>query len=213
MTENNCPEGRGDLRAKAEEAVNDEQENRQTGKEKKASVTAALALLAERFPRTFFIYERRRQPLKVGIYDDIRAVIGDAITAEELSTTVAIYVANGVYLRACCRKGTVRIDLDGRPAGVVSHDESKYARARLIALKSFASQALRERDPHRVLAANNLDVKTAARLVREQLPKRQSKGPHKVEIERRRRLMVERKRRFSDRIVRSEKSPADREPG
>ena len=34
-------------------------------------VDATIELLCERFPRCFFMFERKRLPLKVGIFDDI----------------------------------------------------------------------------------------------------------------------------------------------
>src|SRR5262249_3720722 len=86
--------------------------------ERSATVQAAIALLVEAFPKTFFMYERRRLPLKLGIHLDILAVMAGVITPEELSAALRYYVSNDGYLRAC-RQGAVRIDLNGQSAGEV----------------------------------------------------------------------------------------------
>ena len=40
-------------------------------------IDPVIALLCERFPKTFFMLERRRVPLKVGIFDDLVTALGD----------------------------------------------------------------------------------------------------------------------------------------
>jgi sRNA-binding protein len=97
-----------------------------------AAVQAAIALLAEAFPKTFFMYERRRRPLKIGIHLDILAVMDGAITPEELSNALRIYVHNNYYLDVC-RRGAVRIDLNGEPAGEISAQDAACAAGRLTA--------------------------------------------------------------------------------
>ncbi len=83
---------------------------------------AVLALLAERWPACFAIYEARRSPLKVGIHRDILAALDGTVTAKKLSAALRCYTGNAVY-RSRLRAGAVRIDLDGRPAGEVTADE------------------------------------------------------------------------------------------
>lgn len=39
------------------------------------SPNETIAVLAEKFPSTFFIYEQRRRPLKIGIYHDLVAEV------------------------------------------------------------------------------------------------------------------------------------------
>ena len=48
-------------------------------------VDATIELLCERFPRCFFMFERKRLPLKVGIFDDIAAQLDGAIEPRLLS--------------------------------------------------------------------------------------------------------------------------------
>jgi ProP effector len=104
---------------------------------------AGIARLAEAFPKAFFTYEARRKPLKVGIHDDIRAALGDAV-ANELRATLGYYCNNDAYLRQCAT-GAARIDLEGFLAGSVTAEQAEHAaellrrrrakRARKAALK------------------------------------------------------------------------------
>jgi ProP effector len=97
-----------------------------------AAIQAAIALLVEAFPKAFFMYERRRRPLKIGIHLDILAVMDGAITPEELSNALRVYVHNNYYLNVC-RRGAVRIDLNGEPAGEISAQDAARAAGRLTA--------------------------------------------------------------------------------
>lgn len=61
---------------------------------------AAIELLCERFPRTFFQFERKRVPLKIGIHDDLVAILGDAIDRPLLGAALRYYTSNLGYRRA-----------------------------------------------------------------------------------------------------------------
>jgi sRNA-binding protein len=76
------------------------------------------------------VWERRRRPLKLGIHTDILAVLDGAVTPRELSRALRRYVSNTYYLRMMAA-GAARIDLGGRPAGVVTADEAATAAVRL----------------------------------------------------------------------------------
>lgn len=98
---------------------------------KRVTVSAALALLAERWPKAFAVYEGRRRPLKVGIHNDMLPALAGAITPTELAYTLACYVNNERYLRACSRAGAARIDLNGALAGHVTPEQANHARFKL----------------------------------------------------------------------------------
>jgi ProQ/FINO family len=87
-------------------------------------ITACIQLLAELFPRSFAVHEARRQPLKVGIRDEIIAALDGAVTAVELGRALSKYTSNKVY-RARLRAGAIRIDLNGGPAGVVTFEQAQ----------------------------------------------------------------------------------------
>jgi len=84
--------------------------------------------LADTWPQCFFLYEKRRKPLAIGIHRDIIAAQPD-IDVRELSTALRIYVSNHCYLRNC-REGAGRVDLDGNIVGEVSAEDAKSAAAR-----------------------------------------------------------------------------------
>ena len=75
-------------------------------------INATLELLNERFPRTFFMLQQRRRPLKVGI-----RMLGQALH---------VYTHNLFYRRAQ-KQGVPRIDLNGEVAGTVSEADALSA--------------------------------------------------------------------------------------
>src|SRR5262245_52767183 len=106
------------------------------GEEKKRSshnldVEAAIFLLAERYPKTFFIYEKKRKPLRIGIITDLIADLNGLLPEEEIRHAIRCYVNNNGYWRSCCKAGKPRFSLDGSESGVVSEDEAKYSYKRL----------------------------------------------------------------------------------
>jgi ProP effector len=107
------------------------------------ATAAAISLLCEHFPQAFVLFEQRRRPLKVGIYDDIAAVLDGAITKNELANALRVYCGNSAYLHAT-RAGAARIGLDGKPAGVVSESESEHAKERLKAREAAAKERQEE---------------------------------------------------------------------
>ena len=95
---------------------------------------AVLELLCAQFPRCFFRDEARRQPLKVGIRNDVLLPLADAVTPSELARALQIYVNNRIY-QSRLRLSATRIDLNGEPAGTVSAAEAAFARAKERARK------------------------------------------------------------------------------
>ena len=98
------------------------------------SASAVLELLCAQFPRCFFHDEARRQPLKVGIHNDVLLALGDAVTPSELARALQIYVNNRIY-QSRLRLGGTRIDLNGEPGGTVTVGQAAFARAKERARK------------------------------------------------------------------------------
>ena len=92
----------------------------------------AAELLCGRFPRTFS--RRGPQPLKVGVYGDVLAALGKAVQPRDLQSALRAYTGNRGYFRALLA-GACRIDLDGKPAGTVTPEDEKVAKARLAEFK------------------------------------------------------------------------------
>jgi sRNA-binding protein len=99
-----------------------------------AEVKAVLELLQEQWPKTISIYQANRRPLKVGIFEDILKELDGVVTADELRNALRAYTANQFYLKAI-KVGASRIDLDGKPSGVIDKDEAEHAVMKLKHVK------------------------------------------------------------------------------
>ena len=98
---------------------------------RRAKVGAIIELLCDRFPQTFS--RRGPKPLKVGVYDDALAMLGEAVQPRGLQSALRAYTSNAGYLRALSA-GACRVDLDGNPAGTVTAEDEAVAKARLAEL-------------------------------------------------------------------------------
>jgi ProP effector len=103
------------------------------------AAAAVLALLAEKWPACFQIFEQRRRPIKVGIHLDILAALGGVVTSAEVKSALRLYAGNLGYPLAC-REGVERVDLNGAPAGTVTAAEAAYA-AKIVARRRHKSAA------------------------------------------------------------------------
>jgi sRNA-binding protein len=111
-------------------------------------VAAAIALLAETFPKCFLVFEQRRRPLKVGIDRDILERLGEAMTPAELFGALRFYTGNQIYLRHLLN-GAWRIDLDGNVVGVVTAKDEAHARRKIDAIKAKAAARKPAEEPKR----------------------------------------------------------------
>ena len=89
----------------------------------RAAILAVIELLAERWPQTFAVYERRRKPLKVGINADLCVALAGAVTVQELGAALRYYTRNPVY-QANLITGAERYGLDGQAAGTVAPEHA-----------------------------------------------------------------------------------------
>jgi sRNA-binding protein len=94
---------------------------------KRARIASVIKLLCVRFPQTFS--RRAPKPLKVGVYADVLAALGDTVQPRDLQSALRAYTSNALYLRALTA-GTPRIGLDGKPAGTVTPEDEAVAKAR-----------------------------------------------------------------------------------
>src|SRR5262245_15910366 len=119
-----------------------------------------IALLSERWPQCFSVYEARRKPLKIGIRDDIIAALAGAFPAEALCLALRFYTHNMVYLKHLLA-GAWRYDLDGKPTGAVTKHEEQHAR-NLLATRLKKATARRETLLAAKLQASIAELKSAA---------------------------------------------------
>jgi ProP effector len=107
-------------------------------KDQRAKADANIVLLEKLWPKCFAVYEKRRQPLKIGIRDDIVAQLqknGRKVNADALAITLRRYVNNYAYLRKV-KTGAGRIDLNGKAAGTVTAEQAADAARRLAGRKT-----------------------------------------------------------------------------
>jgi ProP effector len=151
----------------------------------KQRLTAALALvgvLAERFPAAFAVNPCYRQPLKLGIHNDILAQLGETITPRDLSVALRIYVSTSKYLKALVA-GANRIDLNGMPVGTVTAEHADIAKVQYtrrcekqkVKQKQLAIASARSAEPAKPIAAaprrvSLADLRMAAQARRVALP-------------------------------------------
>jgi ProP effector len=81
-----------------------------------------IATLVEGFPTAFMRVEPK--PLKVGIRNDIAKLLD--VNPRALRVALGHYCRRAAYLLAC-KEGTIRVGLDGEPAGIITATEAVHA--------------------------------------------------------------------------------------
>ena len=102
---------------------------------KRARSKAVISLLAAKFPKCFAVPDTRRRPLKVGIDADLLAALDGTIRRTELIRALATYCSSDGYLERVLT-GAGRVDLEGKPAGTVSADDEKHAKAKQAGIRT-----------------------------------------------------------------------------
>jgi ProP effector len=101
---------------------------------KRARTKAIIAVLVAKFPKCFAMQDTRRRPLKVGIDADLLAALGGSIRQTELIRALAMYCSSDGYLERVLTCAW-RVDLEGKPAGVVSADDEKHAKSKQAGIR------------------------------------------------------------------------------
>src|SRR6516164_8596469 len=115
---------------------------------RRARTAAIIELLCDRFPQTF--NRNGPRPLKVGVYADVLAALGDAVQPRDLQSALRAYTSNARYLRALSA-GACRVGLDGGPAGTVTPEDEAVARRRLAESVKHEAREATEPPPQAVL--------------------------------------------------------------
>jgi ProP effector len=82
-------------------------------------LTEKLAKLAALYPKTFFVREQDRRPLKLGIHRDLNSDTTHGLSSNDVRQVVGQYCSSAGYL-ASCTEGAERIGLDGEVTGTVT---------------------------------------------------------------------------------------------
>jgi sRNA-binding protein len=114
-----------------------------------------IAMLAERFPACFFVFEGRRRPLKLKVHLDLAEQIPE-LSPQEISLALRFYCGNARYL-AHCIEGTPRVDLDGTEVGAVTASEAENARRAIAGIRRRQEAKRAERQVAK-LNGNGRDV-------------------------------------------------------
>src|SRR5262245_23961760 len=102
---------------------------------KRARTKAVITALAARFPECFAVPDPRRRPLKVGIHADILAALSGTIRRTELIRALAMHCSSDGYLERVLT-GACRVDLEGKPAGVVTAEDERHAKGKRAGIKA-----------------------------------------------------------------------------
>jgi sRNA-binding protein len=110
------------------------------------AILAVISLLAEKWPSCFSIIESGRRPLKRGIREDVLAALGGAVSAGKVSAALRWYVSSPEYQRRLVH-GAWRVDLNGKPVGIVSQEDEAHARAQLAAIEAKRAECVSASTP------------------------------------------------------------------
>jgi ProP effector len=101
-----------------------------------------IAQLAELYPNCF---RQPRQPLKIGIHDDVIARHPE-LRASLIASALKTYTRSLGYLETL-KAGSTRIDLEGNPVGTVTDADEEDAKRKIAkAAMRAAAQAIEDRN-------------------------------------------------------------------
>lgn len=151
--------------------------------EKPANVKEVLSFLTTNYPLCF-ISEGPLKPLKVGIFQDLAARLGEdaPISKTQLRQALRVYTSSWRYLEAT-KEGVSRVDLDGQPAELIDAQQAEHAVKLLAESKQKAAEKRKIRQQEqKALAAKAAQAEQnsgAAKPVRSE-QKRPNKNPKAV---------------------------------
>lgn len=96
---------------------------------KRAAGKILRLLFVQKFPKTFMPSGVPKIPLKIGIFEDLCAALS-WFPKRAIGAALDDYKSGTTYLQILV-EGAVRVDLEGFPAGIVSVNDAKRARAAL----------------------------------------------------------------------------------
>jgi sRNA-binding protein len=92
-----------------------------------------LLMLAERYPRCFFVYPRLRQPLKKNIEADLQK---DGFASPELISASVDWYKSHISYQYNLETGAKRLDLEGKETGTVTESEYHAAQKKILEIKA-----------------------------------------------------------------------------
>jgi sRNA-binding protein len=92
-----------------------------------------LLMLAERYPRCFFVNPRLRQPLKKNIEADLQK---DGFASPELISASVDWYKSHISYQYNLETGAKRLDLEGKETGTVTESEYHAAQKKILEIKA-----------------------------------------------------------------------------
>lgn len=99
----------------------------QTPPQRLSSGEEVLALLKQKFPKTFFDDPQQIRPLKINIHIDIRQVLGEICSNKSIERALKLYAKQPAYY-SLLKLNAQRIDLDGNLCGEVTDEHIQFAK-------------------------------------------------------------------------------------
>jgi sRNA-binding protein len=124
----------------------------------------AIQVLAEKYPKCFFVNPRQRRPLKKNIVADLQRD-GIAMAVDLISACVDWYKSHICY-QYCLETGAKCLDLDGKEAGTVTELEHHAAQKKILEINERRA----ERAPLNSIRTTT-NLVTARRVPEDQLKK------------------------------------------
>ena len=90
-------------------------------------------MLAERYPRCFFVNPRLRQPLKKNIEADLQK---DGFASPELISASVDWYKSHISYQYNLETGAKRLDLEGKETGTVTESEYHAAQKKILEIKA-----------------------------------------------------------------------------
>jgi sRNA-binding protein len=119
-----------------------------------------LLMLAERYPRCFFVNPRLRQPLKKNIEADLQK---DGFASPELISASVDWYKSHISYQYNLETGAKCLDLDGKEVGTVTELEQRAARMKILEI----NEKMGSLNPIRTMS----NLVTARRIPEDQLKK------------------------------------------
>ncbi len=127
--------------AKLDKTANemDNKPNQEGVKSHYENIKDALNMLYKLFPKAFL--KENIRPLKLGIFNDIKAKVTDieGLSITKVRAALRVYTTRIEYLQSVV-EGNLRIDLDGNEAEAVTKEHQEYAQGLIEQLKNQAKK-------------------------------------------------------------------------
>jgi sRNA-binding protein len=138
-------------------------------------ISTTIVLLAQKFPAAIQVFERRRRPLAIGVFEVICAALPD-VDSKAIKIALRSYCMNICYLRACTKHDAVRINLDGEPVGPVSQDDVAHAFAAIAGIAAKRAKTAAASAAH--ASAGSTSVQVAKKTQPHPRPRLRSRRRH-----------------------------------